>query len=77
MHMEFKNPEARAARNGEFRAIVASLPGETVDERLGVVCSMLGCTQNTASAWHSRGLRRVITPMHLGLLKKAINKRNG
>lgn len=65
----YKDQAAREARNQQFRAIVAGLPGETGDDKLREVCALLHCSLNTARMWASNTLERVITRKDLASLK--------
>ena len=65
----YKDPAARESRNQEFRDIVASLPGETTDDKLREVCALLHCSLNTARMWASNTIERVITRQNMDCLK--------
>lgn len=71
----YKDHARRQERNKEFRDIVASLPGETTDDRLREVCALLHCSLNTARMWASLTLERVITRKDLDCLKAQLESK--
>ena len=71
----YKDPAARESRNQEFRDIVASLPGETTDDKLREVCALLHCSLNTARMWASNTIERVITPKDLASLNAQLKSK--